>query len=131
MIYTGAKMWKYKTIALDYDGTLVENVSPETNGKIIKGADTFTQQLRKEGWDITIFTCRPNTMRKELEENLRKQNVVFDYISFYGKPIASLYIDDKGFRFENNWEDVKHFIDEKGKSKEIIGLKKDVKAIVL
>ena len=102
MIRTGEKMWKYKTIAIDYDGTLVEDMSPRTDAPIIKGADKVTQQLKKDGWEIIIYTCKPNTMRLAIEENLRKQGVVFDYISFFGKPIASLYIDDKGFRFNNN-----------------------------
>jgi len=110
-------MWKYKKIALDYDGTLVEDISPKTNGKIIKGADKFTQWLKKEGWEITISTCRPDYMRKEMTNNLKKQGVKFDYITFYGKPCVSLFVDDKAYRFTGRWDCLKEFIVEKSKSK--------------
>ena len=43
-------MWKHKVVAIDYDGTLVENVCPDVNGKMIEGEDKFTQKLKKEGW---------------------------------------------------------------------------------
>lgn len=113
-------MWKYKNVAIDYDGTLVENVHPLTNGKAKKGASEITNKLKDEGWEIIIFTCRPNYMRIEMEENLRSQNICFDYIAFFTKPIASLYIDDKGMRFENNWEEIYDWISEMGTKKEVI-----------
>ena len=106
-------MWKYKVVAIDYDGTLVEDVHPSTYGDKLPNADIVTQKLREQGWEILIFTCRPSYQRKELEENLKRNNIVYDHISFYGKPIASLYIDDKGYRFEN-WEDTYKWIEMMG-----------------
>lgn len=113
-------MWKYKVVAIDYDGTLVENVSPLTNGTKIKNADLVTKVLKSYGWEIIVFTCRPNYQRLELEDNLRKQNIIFDYIAFYTKPIASLYIDNKGIRFEGNWIDMLEWIEIKEQLPEVI-----------
>jgi len=96
----------HKRIALDYDGTLVEDVSPATNGKATKGAKEFTEKLREEGWEILISTCRPDWQRKEIEHNLESQGIMFDYIFFYQKPGVTVYVDDKGIRFENNWEEI-------------------------
>ena len=64
--------------------------------------------------------AKKNLTSEKIGEKLRKQGVVFDYISFFGKPIASLYIDDKGFRFNNNWAEVKEFIDKNENIPEII-----------
>ena len=96
----------YKRIALDYDGTLVEDVSPDTDGKATEGAREFTEKLREEGWEILISTCRPDWQRRELEHNLRSQGIVFDYIFYYQKPGVTVYVDDKGMRFENNWGEI-------------------------
>ena len=106
-------MWKYKTVAIDYDGTLVEDIHPATNGSAMFGAPTVTHLLRRDGWEILIFTCRPSHQRKEIEENLKMRGIVFDHISFYGKPVASLYIDDKGFRFEGDWLSTYEWIKER------------------
>ena len=96
----------YKRISLDYDGTLVEDVSPNTDGKATEGAREFTEKLREEGWEILISTCRPDWQRRELEHNLRSQGIVFDYIFYYQKPGVTVYVDDKAMRFENNWLEI-------------------------
>jgi len=96
----------YKRIALDYDGTLVEDVSPDTDGKATEGAREFTEKLRNEGWEILISTCRPDWQRRELEHNLRSQGIIFDYIFYYQKPGVTVYVDDKAMRFENNWLEI-------------------------
>ncbi len=101
----------HKRIAIDYDGTLVENVSPRRDGKATEGLDgmsarEFTEKLRKEGWEILVSTCRPDWQRVEIENNLRSQGIVFDYIFFYQKPGVTVYVDDKGIRFENNWLEI-------------------------
>lgn len=103
-------MWKYRVVAIDYDGTLVEDVHPRTNGKLNSGTKEFVDWLKEQGWEIIIYTCRPSNERKALEENLESQKLKFDYICFYSKPVASLYIDDKGFRFNGSWREIKEFI---------------------
>jgi len=104
-------MWKWKTIALDYDGTLTEdNLIDVTDAPIIEGADVFTNKLKDEGWEVNIFTCRPSRQRKAIEANLRKQGVHFEHISFYGKPDAELYVDNRGLRFNGNWNEIYDWI---------------------
>lgn len=112
-------MIKYKTIAIDYDGTLVQDsLVEDTDSPIIPGADKITQRLRDEGWEILIFTCRPSFQRKAIEENLRRQGVHFEHISFYGKPNAAVYVDNRGFRFEGNWNETYNWLVENLKNED-------------
>lgn len=112
-------MFKHKRVAIDFDGTLFEDggnidltvaenvqLAPKAN------ADHVTQWLRRLGFEILIFTCRPDYHRAYMEQLLGKANIAFDYILFYTKPRVDLYIDDKGFRFED-WDRTKSFIEKK------------------
>jgi histidinol phosphatase-like enzyme len=109
-------MFKYKRVAIDFDGTLFEecknvDLAFKNNEELLpmKGAAETTNFLFEKGFEILIFTCRPDYHRKYMENLLNKNNIKFDYILFYTKPRVDLYIDNKGYRFEN-WEDTKQFI---------------------
>jgi len=111
------QIFRHKRVAIDFDGTLFEdeNTIDETyNGKLeLKAkpdAAGVTNWLKKNGFEILIFTCRPDYHRKYLEEQMEKNGIVHDYIMFYTKPRVDLYIDDKGFRFEN-WQDTQEWIE--------------------
>lgn len=43
---------------------------------------------------------------------MKLNGIVHDYIMFYTKPRVDLYIDDKGFRFEN-WTSTREWIAKK------------------
>jgi len=110
-------IFKHKRVAIDFDGTLFEdckNIDISFNNdeqlQVLPGASNTTNWLAEQGFEILIFTCRPDYHRKYLEALMNKNNVAFDYILFYTKPRVDLYIDNKGFRFEN-WEDTKKFIE--------------------
>ena len=112
-------MFKYKRVAIDFDGTLVEdskNIELDVQNwmipKALDGASASTKKLKELGFEILIFTCRPDYHRKFMEEAMSTQDIFFDYILFYTKPRVDLYIDDKGFRFES-WNDTMKFIGEK------------------
>ncbi len=110
-------MLKYKRVAIDFDGTLVED---STNIEVdyldnkmliaLNGAAEATQYLKSLGFEILIFTCRPDYHRKYMEWIMAEQSIEHDYILFYTKPRVDLYIDNKGYRFEN-WKNTKDFIE--------------------
>ena len=111
--------FRHKRVAVDFDGTLFED-SPnveetflnKTELHVKPHAPESTMWLKKKGFEILIFTCRPDYHRQYLEDQMRKNAIAFDYILFYTKPRVDLYIDDKGFRFEN-WNDTKKWIAER------------------
>lgn len=114
----------HKRVAIDFDGTLFEEEATidETFEKQIElkcksQAMEVTQWLKEQGFEILIFTCRPDYHRRYLENLLRAHRIAYDYILFYTKPRVDLYIDDKGFRFES-WEMTKKWIIEKLASSE-------------
>lgn len=88
------------TIAVDFDHTLVDGETP------IKGAREAINILREHGHKIIIHSCNGP---KWIERVMNNNDMRFDYIwgsegSDSGqKPVASLYIDDRGYRFEG-WD---------------------------
>lgn len=109
-------IFRHKRVAIDFDGTLFEDTpsidvtyKEKTELTVKKKAADVTNWLKKNKFEILIFTCRPDYHRKYLESQLKKNRIKYDYILFYTKPRVDLYIDDKGFRF-NNWMDTKSWI---------------------
>ena len=111
--------FKHKRVAVDFDGTLFEdcgniNLTFEAD-KVLNvkpGASDATSWLRAQGFEILIFTCRPDYHRKYLELHLNNNKISYDYILFYTKPRVDLYIDDKGYRF-NNWAETQKWVEGK------------------
>src|SRR5688572_16551136 len=98
--------FKWRRVAIDFDGTLVANpVAPATSDsnfrdnrplEAMPGAANATAWLRLSGFEILVFTCRQDYQRAYIEKQLRDNDITWDYIVFYAKPHADLYIDDKG-----------------------------------
>jgi SAM-dependent methyltransferase len=110
------EVFRHKRVAIDFDGTLFEDqytidesFEKQHNLKVKTGADEVTRWLKEQGFEILIFTCRPDYHRAYLEKQMKANNISHDYILFYTKPRVDLYIDDKGFRFEN-WDITKQWI---------------------
>jgi len=109
-------IFKHKRVAIDFDGTLFEdseNIFVDFEKKVelkaLPGSSDTTKYLKEQGFEILIFTCRPDYHRKYMENLMKKNNISFDYILFYTKPRVDLYIDNKGYRFEN-WKDTETWI---------------------
>lgn len=109
----------HKRVAIDFDGTLVDDTTDIEKDvkdwalpKAKIGASETTKWLKDNDFEILIFTCRPDYHRKFIEEALNSQDVRFDYIMFYTKPRVSLYIDDKGLKFDT-WSNVRKTIEKK------------------
>lgn len=104
-------------IAIDFDGTVVDHEFPRI-GKLKPGAREALQAFRKAGHKIIIWTCRHGQHEKDVRVFLTENDIPFDTINnpIMGadlgtrKVYADLYIDDKGLRFEDNWDEMRRFI---------------------
>jgi SAM-dependent methyltransferase len=111
-----ADTFRHKRVAIDFDGTLFEDC-PDVERSFRErqplapqpGAASATHWLKAQGFELLIFTCRPDYHRQYMEGLLREHGIAHDYILFYTKPRVDLYIDDKGYRFES-WETTQRWI---------------------
>jgi hypothetical protein len=113
-----------KNIAIDFDGvvhTFDKGYHDGTcYGSPIDGSLEAIKELSKK-YNIVIFTakakpCRPlvnNKTGTELVRDWLEKHNVLKYVSEITaeKPRAFLYIDDKGYRFEN-WPDTMKFLED-------------------
>ena len=95
-------------IAIDYDGTITANFD---------AARVAIERLRALGHQVIIWSSRNNPRQHGEQQNivfsqmlqeLQHHNIPYDYIDYgdCGKYHAQVYIDDKAWRFENNWDDI-------------------------
>ena len=106
-----------KIVAIDFDGVIHNDHLGYHDGTIygepIEGSIQSIKSLSKN-YSLIIYSCKSNPKRplvdektgteliwEWLEEQGIKQNIT-DVV--WGKPNAVIYIDDKGYRFEN-WND--------------------------
>lgn len=105
---------KPKTLAVDFDGVIADYSSgflgKDVFGQPLPGAAEALRQLYDDGWNIIIFTTRPNT--QALRDYLYQHDIPYDAINMnpeqpvdsnHGKPIADVYLDDRAVRF-HDWE---------------------------
>lgn len=78
-----------RIVALDYDGTLVQDANPE-HGQPIPEMQALTDRLRNLGYHLLINTSRDSLAVPTIAETTGIEEV------HTGKPIADLYLDDKG-----------------------------------
>jgi hydroxymethylpyrimidine pyrophosphatase-like HAD family hydrolase len=106
-----------RTLAVDFDGTIVEvnqgtsvsdwnlHKDPETGKTAVEGLKEF----KDAGWTIIIYTCRPVDDYPEIEEFLVQHNVPFDFINENplqlqtntGKLYSDVTLDDKAVTFKD------------------------------
>ncbi len=114
---------KKKTICIDFDGVIAQYQGWEGEDKFgspVPGVQSALKVLRKEGFQIIIFTTRGN--EDGLQQYLKENDIPYDYInenpeqpkgSNSGKPIADLYVDDRSVCFRGSWkrtlEDIAYF----------------------
>jgi hypothetical protein len=83
-------------IAIDFDHTLVELDKP------LEGAREAVNIFRELGHKVIIHSCNSERWIKQV---LGNNDIRYDKICGENtpKPIADIYIDDKGYRFGGNW----------------------------
>jgi len=96
-----------RRIAIDFDGTLVEDLGDETirdssRYTMLDGAKETIDYLCDNGWEVVIFTARGHEY-KELIEEVLTDGLAWRVSGVYcgEKPHAAVYIDDKALRFES------------------------------
>lgn len=92
----------FDRVAFDLDGTLAVNVYPRTHvGAAIKeGIDALLHYV-EQGYEIVIYTSRPESHRERIWDWLREQRIahrVYDVVC--NKPHAGLYLDDRAHKPE-------------------------------
>ena len=97
---------RIEVIAVDFDGTLVENKYPKV-GKLIDKAKAVVNRFALSGGKVIIWTCREGSSKLEAIEFLRRNGVMFhavndnipERVRKFGnncrKVGADMYIDDR------------------------------------
>lgn len=111
-----------RVLAIDFDGVIHKNSLGFHDGTVyddpIEGSLDALREL-SEDYEIVIFSCKALEDRPLINEKTGIQ-LIEEWLDRYGvleyvkevtfkKPRAYLYIDDKGYRFEN-WRDSIEFI---------------------
>lgn len=95
-------------VAIDFDGTLVQH------DKALEGAKDAVNLLREKGHKIVIYSCNNRDwIKRVLDNNSIRYDWIYGKLEFMkeGKPVADLYIDDRGYRFNGNWaEEIKDIL---------------------
>jgi hypothetical protein len=103
---------KYNLIAIDFDGTIVEEAFPEL-GALKPHAKRVIQRIRREGGRIAIWTARNKRFDEAIQTFLNENDIPFDVYNDHfpenkekynwtaelGSPkiFAEIYIDDRGY----------------------------------
>lgn len=91
-------------VSFDWDNCLVDE-----NQEWLEGAkEALRLAERKRG--AFIHSCRANYAAGEALIRQKLDESGFRNIDIYGKPSASVYIDDLGLRFDGDWESLKPFL---------------------
>ena len=107
-------------IAVDFDGTIVENKYPEVGKEIIFAIETL-KQLQRKGHQLILWTYRTGKELDEAVEFCRKQGLEFYAVNknypeevfdetFSRKINADLYIDDRNLGGFPGWSVVYEMI---------------------
>lgn len=113
---------KEKIIAIDFDGTIVEQAFPEI-GKLLPYAKEVLYNLYYQGYYIIIWTCRGGQELIDAKDFLDKkgimyhklnENAPFERVGFMPHPkiFADVYIDDRNLGGFPGWEYVEEMLSE-------------------
>lgn len=106
----GEARWFCDVVAVDLDGTLLEFTSTLGEiGHLKEGARELIDGIHELGYQVVIHTARPSFQFIEIEEYLREEGIEVEGI--LPKPIAALYVDDRGFRVEDLCQDTSKILD--------------------
>jgi ribonucleotide monophosphatase NagD (HAD superfamily) len=105
-------MPKKKIIAIDFDGTIVENKFPEI-GELLPGALEALEELSQH-FKIIIWTSRSGKGLEDMKDFLEKNDISYDsindiipgYNDFTDSPkvFADIYVDDRNLGGFPGWK---------------------------
>lgn len=116
------RTFEHKTIAVDIDGVILDSMQGNFDRKkydplnfedfpTMDGCIEVLTKLKDQGYVIILYTARMNidwagnkgyTLEElgiGIEKEMRLRNIPFDIIAPF-KPIADIYIDDRGYHFK-------------------------------
>lgn len=113
-------MSKVHTVIVDFDGTLAPAVWPDFPTTLLPGAREAMKLLHAEGLKLTVFSARLNPYDPHLSIERPKHEVQQDLLNMRnlldreglrfmdiwtlpGKPSGTVYVDDRGLRFNGKW----------------------------
>lgn len=105
-----------KIAVIDFDGTITSSSYPDTK-EPQRGIKEALTKMQRMGYDIHILSCRtspdlfPHPIDRQEQVRLMKQymdkyELPYDQILNKDKPIAHIYIDDRGVGFRGDWDKV-------------------------
>lgn len=111
-------MPKLLTIAVDFDGTLVENRYPEIGKPILFAFETL-RKLQEEGHQLILWTYRSGVKLEEAVEFCKSKGIEFYAVNksypeeeyeegISRKILADLFIDDRNINGLPPWGEVYH-----------------------
>ena len=111
---------KYESliIAVDFDGTIVEDQYPRIGRPIIFAFDTL-KQLQEKGHRLILWTYRRGSTLEEAVSFCKQNGIVFyavnksfpeeEFDGSYSRKIhADLFIDDRNFGGMKDWGEIYH-----------------------
>jgi len=112
-------------ICLDFDGVLHSYDSPYTSVDVIPdppvpGAQEFCEELIRRGFEVHVLSSRAasedgrHAIRLWLAEHCfpRLESITHEKLP------ATIYVDDRGYRFENDFDAILRHVATPGKSRE-------------
>lgn len=96
-----------KVLIWDIDNTVFTQGSPEgeyRDSSVKEHMVPIINQLYDEGYEIQFFTARHFKHYVHTMNQLNEAGIKFHGLTC-GKPSGAIYIDDKGFRFEDGCEE--------------------------
>lgn len=105
-----------KIAVIDFDGTLCKFAFPNV-GPIEPDVKEALETLKEAGWTIKIHSCRTATYWGNQAERQTHIRMILDFLKQHkllydevilttDKPIADVYIDDRGVKYDNNWLEI-------------------------
>lgn len=90
------KSYTDKIICFDFDGTLTERDISPAIGQLDFDMIALLERLYDSGYYIIINSARQTIDYEDIKNLLEKNRVRYNQLSLGIKPVADLYIDDKG-----------------------------------
>ncbi len=103
------KDWK-ETICIDFDGVIAKYdgwKGPDFFGKPKEGARDFLEKAMSAGFKIVIFTLRPG---EKVLDWFEKHKLPLPKLITNSKVPALVYVDDRGLKFDGNFDSLFHEI---------------------
>ena len=105
-----------QVVVVDMDNTIC-NWSYPGFGDPKPGVAEALQEIKDMGYEVHILSCRTShELRKhpidrqeaarEMERFLKQHDIPYDRVLVEFKPVAHVYIDDRGIGFRDDWKKV-------------------------